>query len=198
MYDLAHWRSEFKCVGPGFARITRAPFPPAGQPGSPLYGLLPAALVPKQPATDPIWPFRMPVDLYYGNPAYSATGFYLEYLSKPDRILDDWNPAPWCARDVSVLDTLMVATGTPLPAPGANPAVDRIVNPVMTHYRGRDCGSVVFSGFDCWTWSRAHCAGLVDAVLQGLWQLQRDPTAGEAVTARPARATKTGSRPVND
>ena len=198
MYDLAHWQSEFKCFGPGFARITRAPSPPAGQSSTFQYALLPVALSPRQPASDPLWPFRMPSDFYIGNPVFSTWGVYLEYLSKPDRIIDDWNPAPRCARDVSVLDTLMVATGAPLPMPGADPAVDRVVNPVMTRYRGRDCGSVVFSGFDCWTWSRAHCAGLVDAVLQGVWQLQRDPTAGEAVAARPARATKTGSRPAND
>ncbi len=195
MYDLAHWQSEFKCFGPSFFRVNRAPFLQSGS----LVGLLPVTLYPKQPASDPIWPFRTPGDFYVGNPLYSVRGLYLEYLSKPNRILDDWNPAPWCARDVSVLDTLMVATGDYLPPPGAHPEKDRIVNPVMTLYRGRDCGSVVFSGFDCWNWSRQHCVGLVDAVLQGAWQLQRDPGAGSAAAARPAPATNLPvSRPTGD
>ena len=198
MYDLTHWQSEFKCIGPCLARVARAPFPPAGRPGTPLYGLLPAALNPKQPATDPIWPYRMAADFFYGNPAYSVLGSSIEYLSKPNHIIDDWNPAPWCARDVSVLDTLMVATGVLLPAPGANPAVDRIVNPVMTHYRGRECGPVVFSGFDCWTWSRADCASLVDAVLQGIWQLQRDPGTGATVKRRPGPVTTPATPPGSD
>ena len=85
-----------------------------------------------------------------------------------------------------------------LPAPGANPAVDRIVNPVMTHYRGRECGPVVFSGFDCWTWSRADCASLVDAVLQGIWQLQRDPGTGATVKRRPGPVTTPATPPGSD
>lgn len=198
MYDLVHWQSEFRCVGPNPAKVTRAPFPPGGGPGTPLFSLLPTALNPKHPATDPLWPFRTPADYYYGSLLYGSGGIRLEYLGRPNRILDDRNPAPRCARDVSVLDTLMVATGPLLPAPGANPAVDRVVNPVMTRYRGRDCGSVVFSGIDCWTWSQAHCAGLVDAVLQGLWQLRRDPGAGGAGAAQPPAAVSSGSRPAHD
>ena len=199
MYDLGHWRSEFKVLGPVFSRIARAPFPPGGRDAMPSYTAVPATLRAKQPATDPIWPNRPRTEYFVGNPLYSIYGFSVEYLSKPNVVIDDWNPAPWCARDVSALDTLMVATGAPLPSQGANPAVDRIVNPVMTYYHGRDCGPVVFSGFDCWTWSRADCVGLVDAVLQGIWGLSRDPGAGGAAVTRVAPTpTLPVARPITE
>ncbi len=59
----------------------------------------------------------------------------------------------------------------------------------MTHYHGAECGSVVFTGFDLWTWARADCRQLVDAVLQGAWGLQRSAepatrTRGAAIARR--------------
>jgi hypothetical protein len=43
----------------------------------------------------------------------------------------------------------------------------------MTCYHGRENGSLIFSGFDLWTFRRAQSAQLVDAVLQGMWHLHR-------------------------
>ena len=173
MYDLAHWRSEFRSYAPYPAAVTRAPFAGTGRCQADGYALLPALLRPKSAATDPIPPLRSASDFYDRTRDVS-----LEFLSLPDTIIEDRCPSPRHRTAIQVLDTLMVASGAFLPQTGSNPAVDRIVNPVMTHYHGRDCGPVVFSGFDCWSWSRADCARLVDAVLQGIWHLPRDAGRG--------------------
>ena len=196
MYDLTHWQSEFRVYGPFTPAVARAPFTSAGLGGANVYTLLPARLRSKSPATDPLWPYRTVSDFYVGNPIYSPKGIYLEYLSLPDTILEAKNPSPRHQNEIQALDTLMVATAPQLPVPGSNPAVDRIVNPVMTYYYGGDCGPVVFSGFDCWAWSRADLAQLVDAVLQGVWGLTREagavtpgaraPVAAKAAVVRPS------------
>jgi hypothetical protein len=182
MYDLAHWRSEFRVQQVEFPAITSAPFPIGGSPRAPDYALLPSQLAFRAPATDPIWPFRSHYD-YYPLPAVCS----IEYLSQPNHILEDKNPSPRHQDEVQALDTLMVVTGPGLPDPGPNPAVDRIVNPVMTYYYGLDCGPVVFSGFDLWSWSRADCVRLVDAVLHGIWGLSRQSDAGGPRAALKAR-----------
>ncbi len=176
MYDMAHWQSEFR-PGPfqKHGQVTKAPFPVGGWHGAPAYSLLPTTLRLRSPATDPMWPNRgNGPEYYYPPPFWSLT---IEYLSKPNAILDDRNPSPQRTDVVQALDTLMVATSAMLPPQGSNPAVDRIVNPVMTYYHGPDCGPVVFSGFDIWTWTRADCVRLVDAVLTGLWGLPRSADA---------------------
>jgi len=178
MYDLAHWRSEFRPLsGLAKIRISVAPFPIGGWPGAPSYGLLPAKMRDKG-ALDPQWPLREPFE-WYGNPWYPVgTAYGIEFLSKPNSILEDKNPSPRHEGEIQSLDTLMVAIAPAiLPAQGPNPAVDRIVNPVMTYYHGRDCGPVVFSGFDIWTWTGPDCVRLVDAVLTGIWGLPRSTDA---------------------
>ena len=168
MYDLAHWRSEFRFAGPLPLQVTRAPFPIADGPRAPNYAFLPARLASKAEAGDRLPPFRTTQDFY------SATEMrYVEYLSRPDVIAGESHGVSDRAHAFPGFDTLMVATGGPLPTPGPDPATDRIVNPVMTRYRGLENGEVVFSGFDGWSWSRADCARLVDAVLTGMWGLTR-------------------------
>jgi hypothetical protein len=193
MYDFAHWWSEFHSHRPYPATVTRAPFAGAGRSQTEGLALLPALLRPKSAATDPLPPLRSVSDFYVRTLDVS-----LEFLSLPNTILEDRNPSPRHAMEVRALDTLMVATNSYLPPPGPNPAVDRIVNPVMTSYHGNECGNVVFSGFDLWSWSRADCARLVDAVLQGIWHLPRDAGAGATVTGNPGPTTAPISRPGND
>ena len=101
MFDLAHWRSEFRVFGAGL-RALRA-LRPAGPDGrlpaaagywkggkftnpEVNYTLLPTTLQPRDPATDPIWPFRSLGDFYVGNQAYSANGVNLEFISLENHI----------------------------------------------------------------------------------------------------------------
>jgi hypothetical protein len=56
----------------------------------------------------------------------------------------------------------------------------------MTYYHGRDCGPVVFSGFDIWHWRKQDCVQLVDTVLHDLWGLSRTAQVSVASSARPA------------
>lgn len=159
--------------------VSRSPFSIGGWRGAPQYASLPDGLHFKSAATDPPWPFRGSViDIYRRAD--------LEYLSAPNTIVEDVQPSPHHQVLVPVLDTLMVATGSPLPLPDSQPAVSRQVNPVMTYYHGPDCGPVVFSGFNLWTWTRADCVQLVDAVLQGIWGLTRTADAGGVVSSRTA------------
>jgi hypothetical protein len=160
--------------------VSRAPFPIGTWRGAPHYGLLPEVLRFKSTATDPPWPFRS------GNTGAFYRSTDLEYLRAPNAIVADVQTSPRHEVLVPVLDTLMVATGSPLPLPDPNPAIDRRVNPVMTYYHGPDCGPVVFSGFDVWTWSRPDCVQLVDAVLQGIWGLTRTADAGGVASSRTA------------
>ena len=184
MYDLAHWRSQFTLAPASPCVVRRSPFPVSDPAGTSGFVLLPIALGNKQPTTDPLPPYRSSGP-YYGN----TINIPLEYLSLPDTIVERVIRSPKQSLLVQALDTLMVATGPSLPAQGANPAADRIVNPVMTHYHGADCGPVVFTGFDIWSWTRGDCVRLVDAVLQGYWGLSRSTAANEVVvrTASPRR-----------
>ena len=185
MYDLAHWRSEFRVTTTYQVDIARSPFPIASEGGAPNYGLLPAELGCRDPGSEPLWPFRSIGD-FYGCPSLTASREYsLEYLSLPDTVLEAKNPSPRHQHDIQALDTLMVAVGDHLPAPGANPAVDRIVNPVMTCYHGGDNGMVVFSGFSLWDWRSTDTKQLVDGVLQGIWGLNRARSEGPVVQRVP-------------
>jgi len=171
MYDLAHWRSQFSVAPANPCIVQRSPFPVADPAGSSGFTLLPATLANKQPALDPLPPYRS-AGAFYTN----TMSVVLEYLSLPDTVIERVISGPKLSLRVQKLDTLMVASNSLLPPQGPNPAVDRIVNPVMTHYHGADCGPVVFTGFDIWSWTHRDCAALVDAVLQGYWHLTRNPT----------------------
>jgi hypothetical protein len=153
MYDLVHWRSEF-VVAQSRADYARAPAP---SPPSPFdYSRFPDALRLKTPATDPLFPFR------------SASSFYVhplevEYLRLPNVIGVDTHPSPRHERIVPTLDTLM----------SVRLFAGDTWYPVMTHYRGPDNGPVVFSGHNIWGFRRDDCQQLVDAVVGGIWGLQR-------------------------
>jgi hypothetical protein len=185
MYDLTHWRSQFTLAPTSPCVVRRSPFPVSDPAGTSGFTLLPSVLGNKQATTDPLPPYR-------GGTYYSLTvNVPLEYLSLPNAVVERVIPGPKQSFLVQALDTLMVATNAYLPPQGANPAVDRIVNPVMTHYHGADCGPVVFTGYDIWSWTRGDCVGLVDAVLHGYWGLARAASSPEAVVkaASPRRPT---------
>jgi hypothetical protein len=177
MYDFAHWRSEFR-VGTSPAQLRQAPFP-IGRPGGPNYSMLPDAIGPKSPTTDPLPPLRNnPSDFY-------RSVLPLEFLTQPNAILEDRDHSPRHEHPVSKEDTLFVATGPGLPPQGPDPAHDRIVTPVMTLYDGDENGQFIFSGFDLWSPSRADAAELVDAVLQGIWHLHKPAAAGGTAAIEP-------------
>ena len=169
MYEIPHWQTEFFVQSVSQPRIRRSPFP-IGHGWSRLaYAQLPDELALRAPSTDPLPPLRS-----------LSSGFYsplpgLEYLTPPGGPGVNCGPLGQGGWPRASLDTLMVATGPSLPPEGPDPAQDRIVNPVMTSYGGGAASSVVFSGFDLWSFSRHDCERLADAVRQGMWHLHRGP-----------------------
>ena len=169
MYEIPHWQTEFRVRSLRPARVRHAPFPIGHRWSRLEYAQLPDELALRSPATDPMPPLRDPTSGFY-NPIS-----FLEYMCPPGGTLVDCGPLGRGGWPRAELDTLMVATGPGLPPEGPDPAQDRIVNPVMTAYGGCAAGSVVFSGFDLWSFSRHDCERLADAVLQGMWHLHRGP-----------------------
>jgi hypothetical protein len=97
--------------------------------------------------------------------AFYATSYKGEVLSQPNPIVEDLGTDPEHPLTTSVLDTLYYA------AYGDAGAQE----PVMTYYRGRECGPVLFSGFPVWYFQRAQAIQLVDFVMHQVWGLTRRP-----------------------
>ena len=191
MYDLAHWRTEFRVLGPVFVRFARydQPDPTVGYPlpavcwkggtfRDPAYTLLPTALSPRDPMTDPLWPYRSLTYFYVGNPAYSSTGVNLEFISQENHIREQV-PAPSPTNpdstvEVSTLDSLYLAYGAAYPSQMNQSSQGNGVNPMMTYYHGRDNAPLVSSGTSIWDFRRQHCVALVDFVLGQLWNLPKN------------------------
>ncbi len=172
MYDLAGWRSTIE-IGPvRHATIHREVF--AGGPGSLSYAMLPEALQRKDPAIDPLYPFRTS-ELFYLPLGPSG----LEWLAAPNVTGDPRNPSPRHAQDIHTLDTLYIATGDRLldRTPTDN---DLGISPVMTVEHSATHGPVVFSGFDLWHLRQDQSRQLVDAVLRVIWGLSRSTTTAAA------------------
>jgi hypothetical protein len=175
MTDQAEWRSELRVLGTSPVAINRSI--PVGRKGTEMYARLPSALELRSPATDPVPPLR------------TATSFYapargLEVLTAPNHIDDPKNPSPRHQADAQALDTLYVARSSEIPTRSVT-ADDAGLNPCMTYYHGPEHGSVIFSGFDLWSFKREQCVQLVDAVLQDLWGLSKSqPVATGAVSKR--------------
>jgi hypothetical protein len=192
MYDLAHWRSEFRVFGPVFVRFARydQPDPTVGLPRPPVYWkggkftnpevdytVLPTVLQPRDPATDPIWPFRSLGDFYVGNQAYSSNGINLEFLSLEHYMLEQV-PAPSPTNpdssvERSTLDSLYLAYGSSYPGQMNQSSAGQGVNTVMTYYHGRENAPLVFSGTSLWDFRQQNCQALVDFVLGRLWGLSK-------------------------
>ncbi len=167
MYDLTHWQSEFAdYLSQG---ATKGPTLKGGWPGAPDYSSLPGALQSKSFATDPIWPVR-------ANSAFYRSDYQVEYITKPNKIVEDLDVNPDSVRLGSVLDTLYVAAGgTPTGMP------------VMTYYHGSADPPFLFSGFPLWFFRRYQAIQVGDWVLQNLWGMPREPLPrGDGYSIRPA------------
>ena len=170
MYDFTHWRSGF-FVASASSPLVRATGSAGGWPGAPDYSLLPAQMGLKSPVNDPVPPFRSPSTFYT-----STATFSIEYLSEALQIT---------AGGASTLDTLFAAPGAPTPQPAPTPYVPAC----MTLYHGTDNGTLVFSGFNLWSFTRPDLFALTDFVLQQVWHLPRDPAPrtlpGPTLVSRP-------------
>jgi len=160
----------------GTTSFGAGPRPGRGWPGQPDYSALPATLQPKNRATDPVPPLRGDGSYFY------VSEYGAEYLNRPNLIREDVDPDSAIVNEVSMLDTLYLASGGAALPNG----------PVMTYYHGSDGAPLVFSGFNFWYWRRTQCIALVDFVLGQLWGLPRDGSAprvstSAATAARSAR-----------
>jgi hypothetical protein len=192
MYDLAHWRSEFRVFGPVFVRFSRydqqdptvgSPPPAPAWPGGTFtnpevdYTALPTTLQFRSPATDPLWPYRTSSEFYVGNRTYSPIGVNLEFLCGENRILEQL-PAPTETNpdltvERSMLDSLYLVYGGAYPKQMNQSSAGEGVNAAMTYYHGRDNAPLVFSGMAIWDFRRTDCLALVDFVLGRLWDLPK-------------------------
>jgi hypothetical protein len=191
MYDLVHWRSEFRVFN-GFIRFARydqrdpTSTNPRAWPGLPFrdprYTTLPTLLQSRTPVTDPLSlvPWRTGPDYYVNNPAYSQIGINIEYLTCPNEILETIQVTPDSSFEYSALDTLYHAYGTAYSSQMLQAGSG--VNATMTYYHGNENGPVMFQGTSTWDYRRADCQALVDFVLGTMWGLPKNA----AVTA-PAR-----------
>jgi len=155
-YDMMHWRSEIR-TSSGDAQILRSLGRLANTPGA--YSLFPASLNPRHiSAGDSMPPWRTSTG------EFNRSTVEIEALTLPNRIIEDVDPG----EDVemaSVMDTIFSITAGTIPAGAVG----------MTSYHGSENGRVIVSGFDLWSFRRAQLVQLVDAVLQGLWGMQRRP-----------------------
>ncbi|HXS83709.1 MAG TPA: hypothetical protein VN896_13420, partial [Methylomirabilota bacterium] len=130
---------------------------------SPNYSKLPPAMRTKLEAGDPVPPTRTSGSLFY------QTSWPCEYIADINAIIEDVDPNPLVAREISVLDTLYEARGSVI----TGVIGDHRVGATMTYYHGNGAHQFVFSGFSPWSYARQDCISLVDFVLQDLWGLPR-------------------------
>jgi hypothetical protein len=204
MYDGAHWQSEmvFHSTYTQIARSASTPTRPWSQPGwkfvnprtNPDYTKLPARMRAKALAIgDSLPPTR---NANQSGQFYSTAGFDAEYLSQPNRILEDINPAPDTVTQASTLDTLMKFQGGTLVTTNGATAT-HLEAVCMTYYHGVQSPEFVFSGFNIWSWARQDCISLVDFVLQEIWHMQRSPVNRNAqFGAQSARALASSQKPI--
>src|SRR5258708_39456287 len=106
----------------------------------------------KTPETDPFPPGRaLNPGIFY------RTVFDRAYLSRANRILPDGAGGTDAGAE---LDSLYAGSGATLVNPAINP-----VNVAMTRFRRPHEGTMIFTGFDLWSFRRADCQDLVDFVL---------------------------------
>lgn len=222
MFDLAHWRSEFRTYGPVYGSFARYDQPDPTVNWYPLpdtywkggtftnpdvdYSPLPTTLRFREPGVDPLWPDRLTGQYYVGVDPIGP-GVCFEFLSLEHYMLEEI-PAPTEANpdrtvERSTLDTLYMVYGA-YPRQMNQSSEGQGVNPVMTYYHGLENAPLVFSGMSIWDFKREDCQALVDFVVNRLWGLPKTtlytapraaaPSLARRVTA-PAPASQTHQRP---
>jgi hypothetical protein len=192
MYDITHWRSEFRVFSFAAATVVRVdqpdpisryPRPPRKWQGAPLrdpsYSVLPTTLKPRNAIDDLTWP--RPGAQFPG----ASWPIDYEFLTEDNVITEPAGDPPI---DYPTLDTLYLIFGS-------NPAIryeltnpDQ-VNAIMTYYHGADNAPMVFSGFNIWLWRRQDCLTLVDFVLHTLWHQPLPPRTAVLARAQPRPGT---------
>jgi hypothetical protein len=190
MFDIPHWQTALAVkkdqisIKKYLGRYRSRP-DPDGSHWSNFSSELPATYDRKDVAPrDPLPPYRIGSNFYQDI-------LPIEYLFEENFIIEDVDPDPEVDNEQSTLDTLYYATGGGLPsAPGGQQ-----FNVCMTYYHGPGAPQgVVFSGFNIWSFRRAHIQALVDFVLQRMWGMVR--TAGPSfVRAGPTVETAAVSIP---
>jgi hypothetical protein len=181
LVEYAKWKSEVRIssepalVKRFTGRHERGPDP--GLPYTQYLSELPAQLDFKSRTSDPMPPNRIHTGDFYQIVAP------LEYLKWTNRIVE----TDVHGDTISTLDTLYRASGGYMPTIFENPH-----NIVMTYYHGRTVPQgLILSGFDLWTFQRAHCKSLVDFVLKRMWGLT--PTQGAKAVASSGLEARSGT-----
>ena len=178
MYDAAHWQSQiavvksgiqtirndyyvrFKhadgqldstqyTVTPGWSHFWHAPEATTDTLRSAQYSKLPPRMRGKGGDPFGVDPDPVPASR---SPSYSYSPVYpCEYIRDLNAIIEDVDPDPDVAKEVSVLDTLYMAQGTLILL---NRDATQIPAPTMTYYHGNQVRQFVFSGFAPWLFAR--------------------------------------------
>ena len=162
-FDAAHVRSEV--LAANGAQVARALGRFETAPG--IYGVLPTILDNRNTTFDPLPPTRTIPSQF--NISVRA----VEGISVANHVLEDVDPDPDVVNQQSVADTIYNVLGSTVPTP----------MPGMMLYHGTENGQVLWTGFDIWSFKRAHCAAIVNWVLQDLWGLTPSPQPGAARAA---------------
>jgi hypothetical protein len=182
MYDLMHWRSEFR-VFEGYIQVARLdqhdPTSTSARAwqGEPLrdarYYNLPPLLQSRTPASDPLSlvPFRSAANYYINNSAYSSSGLASEFMTYENIITETRQVTPDSSYEYSALDTLYLAYGKNYTREMLQAGSG--VNSLMTYYHGTENGPVLFLGTALWDYRRTQCQQLVDFVLGDLWGMTK-------------------------
>jgi hypothetical protein len=180
MYDVAHWRSEFRVSNEpvdfirGTGRFGDTQF--ENGPGSP-YATLPPILEKKSTSSDPL-------NVYA--PGRRSSDFYrqvteAEYIQLENYVIQLVDAGQDSFVERSTLDSLYWFQGVHQP-----------VNVVMTYYEGPDVPQgFFFSGFNLWYFKRDQSIALIDFVLRR-WGMA---PVGSAFRARPRAASVTAPPP---
>ena len=166
---------------------------------SPDYSRMPQELRLKA-GLDPMPPTRLATQtgLFY------QSSFPCEYIDDNNSIIEDVDPDPAHEHQIAVLDTLYMAKGGVILVPPKSDGDGIPTAPTMTYYHGSTAHQFVFSGFSIWSYARQDCMGLVDFVLQDLWNLPRAPIDRGSIApampngvSRPARVVTPAPRAVS-
>jgi len=200
VFDEAFWKSDIwlttasdqtvvhksvRAVGNYPSRVD----PRWGLVRSPDYSVLPVRLGRKNAADDPVPPNRGKSSFFN-----AVLVFNLEFMTDANpglltnAIVEDTDPDPDVQNDVSMLDTLLIASlnisGIPIENEDLSQGGKNYRSfPVMTYYHGQDGPPFLLSGHDIWTFTRKDLVKLVDFVFQQVWGMPKEPIVAPAIQA---------------